>query len=79
MKKFLLCVVALLSSHVMHAQYFCSEEGTELRYVNYDGAGQGISDENITVTNVSKEGNMLKACYFDKIVTTKVKDYLYIV
>lgn len=74
MKKFLLCVVALLSSHVMHAQYFCSEEGTELRYVNYDGAGQGISDENITVTNVSKEGNMLKACYFDKIVTTKVKD-----
>ena len=56
MKKFLLCVVALLSSHVMHAQYFCSEEGTELRYVNYDGAGQGISDENITVTNVSKFG-----------------------
>ena len=50
MKKFLLCVVALLSSHVMHAQYFCSEEGTELRYVNYDGAGQGISDENITRT-----------------------------
>lgn len=39
MKKFLLCVVALLASHVMHAQYFCSEEGTELRYVNYDGAG----------------------------------------
>ena len=74
MKKFLLCVVALLASHVMHAQYFCSEEGTELRYVNYDDAGQGVSDEHITVANVTKEGSLLKACYFDKIVTIKVKD-----
>ena len=74
MKKLLLCIVALLAAHVSHAQYFCSEEGTELRYVNYDGAGQGISDENITVTNVTKEGSLLRACYFDKIVTTKAKD-----
>ena len=34
MKKLLLCIVALLAAHVSHAQYFCSEEGTELRYVN---------------------------------------------
>ena len=44
MKKAMLFVAALLACHVANAQYFCTTEGTELHYVNYDEVGQSVSD-----------------------------------
>ena len=49
MKKMLLAIVALLACHTMQAQYFCTTNGTELHYVNYDEAGQSLSNETVTV------------------------------
>ena len=42
MKKLLLFVWAMWAYHGLHAQYFCTAEGTELHYVNYDEAGQSV-------------------------------------
>lgn len=55
MKKLIFTVMALVACHTMQAQYFCSENGAQLHYVNYDGSGQSVSNETATVVNVSNE------------------------
>lgn len=74
MKKMLLAIVALLSCHTMQAQYFCTTQGTELHYVNYDEAGQSLSNETVTVYNVVKNASGESAQYLAKIVTNKAKN-----
>ena len=71
MKKMLLAIVALLACHTMQAQYFCTTQGTELHYVNYDEAGQSLSNETVTVYNVVKNASGESAQYLAKIVTNK--------
>lgn len=74
MKKIVFVIGAWLACHAMQAQYFCVNQGTELSYVTYDEAGQSISNETVTVTNVSnREGNTF-AMYFTKIVENKAKN-----
>ena len=74
MKKMLLVIVALLACHTMQAQYFCTTQGTELHYVNYDEAGQSLSNETVTVYNVVKNASGESAQYLAKIVTNKTKN-----
>ena len=74
MKKMLLAIVALLACHTMQAQYFCTTQGTELHYVNYDEAGQRLSNETVTVYNVVKNASGESAQYLAKIVTNKTKN-----
>lgn len=74
MKKMLLAIVALLAYHTMQAQYFCTTQGTELHYVNYDEAGQSLSNETVTVYNVVKNASGESAQYLAKIVTNKTKN-----
>ena len=74
MKKMLLAIVALLACHTMQAQYFCTTQGTELHYVNYDEAGQSLSNETVTVYNVVKNASGESAHYLAKIVTNKTKN-----
>lgn len=74
MKKMLLAIVALLACHAMQAQYFCTTQGTELHYVNYDEAGQSLSNETVTVYNVVKNASGESAQYLAKIVTNKTKN-----
>ena len=74
MKKMLLVIVALLACHTMQAQYFCTTQGTELHYVNYDEAGQSLSYETVTVYNVVKNASGESAQYLAKIVTNKTKN-----
>ena len=74
MKKILFLLAGVFACHAAQAQYFCTAEGTKLHYVNYDEVGQSTSDEEITVKNVTKEGNTVKASYYDKIVTVKTKN-----
>lgn len=74
MKKMLLTIVALLACHTMQAQYFCTTQGTELHYVNYDEAGQSLSNETVTVYNVVKNASGESAQYLAKIVTNKTKN-----
>ena len=74
MKKMLLAIVALLACHTMQAQYFCTTQGTELHYVNYDEAGQSLSNETVTVYNVVKNASGERAQYLAKIVTNKTKN-----
>lgn len=74
MKKMLLAIVALLARHTMQAQYFCTTQGTELHYVNYDEAGQSLSNETVTVYNVVKNASGESAQYLAKIVTNKTKN-----
>ncbi|WP_302571452.1 hypothetical protein [Phocaeicola coprocola] len=74
MKKILLAIVALLACHTMQAQYFCTTQGTELHYVNYDEAGQSLSNETVTVYNVVKNASGESAQYLAKIVTNKTKN-----
>lgn len=75
MKKAGILVAALLMCATMQAQFFCTTNGTELQYVNYDEAGQSTSSETIKVANaVDKGGFSGKAEYYDKIVTTKAKN-----
>ena len=74
MKKMLLAIVALLPCHTMQAQYFCTTQGTELHYVNYDEAGQSLSNETVTVYNVVKNASGESAQYLAKIVTNKTKN-----
>lgn len=74
MKKMLLVIVALLACHTMQAQYFCTTQGAELHYVNYDEAGQSLSNETVTVYNVVKNASGESAQYLAKIVTNKTKN-----
>lgn len=74
MKKMLLAIVALLACHTMQAQYFCTTQGTELHYVNYDEAGQSLSNETVTAYNVVKNASGESAQYLAKIVTNKTKN-----
>lgn len=74
MKKMLLVIVVLLACHTMQAQYFCTTQGTELHYVNYDEAGQSLSNETVTVYNVVKNASGESAQYLAKIVTNKTKN-----
>ena len=74
MKKVMFWVAGLFACHVAQAQYFCTAEGAKLYYVNYDEVGQSVSDEEITVKDVVRDGNEVKASYYDKIVTTKTKN-----
>lgn len=74
MKKMLLAIVVLLACHTMQAQYFCTTQGTELHYVNYDEAGQSLSNETVTVYNVVKNASGESAQYLAKIVTNKTKN-----
>ena len=74
MKKMLLAIVALLACHTMQAQYFCTTQGTELHYVNYDEAGQSLSNETVTVYNVVMNASGESAQYLAKIVTNKTKN-----
>lgn len=70
----LFTIVALLACHTMQAQYFCTTQGTELHYVNYDEAGQSLSNETVTVYNVVKNASGESAQYLAKIVTNKTKN-----
>ena len=74
MKKMLLAIVALLACHTMQAQYFCTTQGAVLDYVNYDEAGQSLSNETVTVYNVVKNASGESAQYLAKIVTNKTKN-----
>lgn len=74
MKKMLLAIVALLACHTMQAQYFCTTNGTELHYVNYDEAGQSLSNETVTVYNGVNNASGASAQYLAKIVTNKTKN-----
>ena len=69
-----MAIVALLACHTMQAQYFCTTQGTELHYVNYDEAGQSLSNETVTVYNVVKNASGESAQYLAKIVTNKTKN-----
>ena len=71
MKKTALFVSALLICGMANAQYFCTKNGTELHYVNYDEAGQSISNVTTTVKNVTNEDGKTLADYYSKKVTTK--------
>lgn len=74
MKKTALFVSALLICGMANAQYFCTKNGTELHYVNYDEAGQSISNVTTTVKNVTNEDGKTLADYYSKTVTTKTKN-----
>ena len=74
MKKIALFVSALLICGMANAQYFCTKNGTELHYVNYDEAGQSISNVITTVKNVTNEDGKTLADYYSKTVTTKTKN-----
>ncbi len=74
MKKMMLLVAWMLVCHALHAQYFCTVEGTELHYVNYDEAGQSVSNETMTVHYVGKNNGVVSATYISKIVTNKLKN-----
>ncbi len=68
MRKYVFMAMALLAGHAAQAQYFCTEQGTELAYVNYDEEGQSVSNETVTVTNVQTQDGKKQAMYFVKIV-----------
>ena len=74
MKKFMFFVECLFAGHAVQAQYCCTVEGARMHYVNYEEVGQSVSDEEITVKDVENDGNTVKASYYDKIVTTKIKN-----
>ena len=74
MKKFLILVGALFMTTAMHAQYFCSTPNAELHYVNYDEAGQSISNSTAYVQNVDKTADRIFTDYLFKNVTTKSKN-----
>ena len=74
MRKTVFFIAALFFCTVARAQYFCPNNGTELHYVNYDDAGQSISETTVSVRNVTEEASKLSAQYFAKIVTNKEKN-----
>lgn len=70
---FLALAVAAFTS--VQAQYFCTANGTELQYVNYDEVGQSTSTETVTVADaVNKGGFQGSAVYYVKVVNTKAKN-----
>ena len=71
MKKILFFAVLLLACSSIKAQYFCTTEGTQLQYVNYDDAGQSVSNETMSVRNVVRHDNVT-AQYISKIVNTNI-------
>lgn len=72
MKKILFFAAFLLVCTTIKAQYFCTTEGVQLQYVNYDEAGQSISNETMLVTNVEKN-DKVTAQYYSKIVNNNSK------
>lgn len=74
MKKLLMLVGALFMTTVMHAQYFCSTPNAELHYVNYDEAGQSVSNATAYVQNVDKSADRTFTDYLFKNVTTKANN-----
>lgn len=74
MRKLMFIAGMLMACHTMHAQYFCTNTGTELSYVTYDEAGQSISNETATVSHVKKQDDKVLATYFTKIVVNKAKN-----
>lgn len=74
MKKWIGLFALVFACHTMQAQYFNSGEGTVLTYVNYDDAGQSVSNETVTVANVKNEGSLKTADYITKIVNNKAKN-----
>lgn len=74
MKKTLMLAALMMFSMLANAQYFCSTEGTKLHYVNYDDAGQSVSNETCTVTKVSRGNSLVNVRYIHKIVNNKVKN-----
>ena len=74
MRKLVFVILALTACHTLQAQYFCTKQGTELSYVTYDEAGQSISNETVTVTNVRNRDGKTLAVYFTKIVLNKPKN-----
>lgn len=74
MKKLIGVMGLWLMCHAVQAQYFCATQGTGLEYVNYDEAGQSISNETVNVTNVKKQDGKVTAVYFTKIVANKAKN-----
>lgn len=73
MKKLIFLIAAMCGCPAVHAQFFCSDKGVELHYVNYDGVGQSVSTEVSTVSNVKNEGSLKTADYLTKIVNNKAK------
>ena len=74
MKKFLMFVGALAMTTAMHAQYFCTTPNAELHYVNYDEAGQSVSNSTAYVQNVDKTAARIFTDYLFKDVTTKANN-----
>lgn len=72
MKKILFFAAFLLVCTTIKTQYFCTTEGVQLQYVNYDEAGQSISNETMLVTNVEKN-DKVTAQYYSKIVNNNSK------
>ncbi len=73
MKKLFMILSALFVCHAMQAQYFCTTPNTELHYVNYDGAGQSVSNVTASVQNIEQKNGEVIADYLCKIVTNKAK------
>ena len=74
MKKLFILVGALFMASAMHAQYFCSTPNAELHYVNYDEAGQSVSNMTAYIQNVDKSDKRIFTDYLYKHVTTKSKN-----
>ena len=74
MKRILLVVGALFMATAMHAQYFCSSPNAQLHYVNYDEAGQSISNSTVYVQNVDVKPERIFTDYLSKDVTVKSKN-----
>lgn len=76
MRKTATSILLWIAACVMaQAQYFCTVNGTELHYVNYDESGQSTSTETMTVANAVNEGGFKgSAEYYDKVVNTKAKN-----
>lgn len=74
MKKLVLMLGVWLMGHAIQAQYFCTVQETGLEYVNYDEAGQSISNEHVSVTQVKKQDSQVSAVYFTKVVANKAKN-----
>ena len=64
MKKIALFVSALLICGMANAQYFCTKNGTELHYVNYDEVGQSVSNVTTTIKNVTNVKQRIFFCNF---------------
>ena len=73
MKKMMVLAACLWSVFTVQAQYFPTDEGTELEYVYYDEAGQSTQTETMTVKEVKQNGDAVEAKAYSKIVKNKAK------